>query len=79
MSRTICFHLDEHVPNAIAEGLRRRGIDVTTTTEAGLLHAPDLEHIKYALQSRRIILTHDEDFLIHASQGIPHAGLAFCH
>ena len=36
MARTMRFHLDEHVPHAIAEGLRRRGIDVTTTVEAGL-------------------------------------------
>jgi hypothetical protein len=27
----IKFHLDEQVANAIAEGLGRRGIDVTTT------------------------------------------------
>jgi hypothetical protein len=32
----IRFHLDEHIPNAIAKGLRQRGIDVTTTVEAGL-------------------------------------------
>ena len=37
MPRTIRFHLDEHVAHAIAEGLRRRGVDVTTTTDAGLL------------------------------------------
>ena len=28
----IRFHLDENVGNAIADGLRRRGIDVTTTS-----------------------------------------------
>lgn len=37
MARTIQFHLDEHMSKAIAIGLRRRGIDVTTTPEAGLL------------------------------------------
>lgn len=37
MARTIQFHLDEHMDKAIAIGLRRRGIDVTTTPEAGLL------------------------------------------
>ena len=31
MPRTIRFHLDEHCATAIAEGLRRRGIDVTTS------------------------------------------------
>ena len=32
----LSFHLDEHMHPAIAAGLRRRGIDVTTTFEAGL-------------------------------------------
>ena len=41
MARTMRFHLDEHVPHAIAEGLRRRGIDVTTTVEAGLRGTSD--------------------------------------
>jgi hypothetical protein len=41
MPRTIRFHLDEDVDPAIAEGLRRRGIDVTTTPEVGLLGARD--------------------------------------
>jgi len=31
MPRTIRFHLDEHVPHAVADGLRIHGIDVTTT------------------------------------------------
>ena len=42
------FHLDEHVDEAIALGLRRRGIDVSTTVEAGLMAATDLEHVQFA-------------------------------
>ena len=33
----IRFHLDENVSNAIADGLRRRDIDVTTTLEERLI------------------------------------------
>jgi len=36
------FPLDEHVPPAIAEGLRRRGIDVITTSDAGLTGDADV-------------------------------------
>ena len=53
------FHLDEHLPHAIAEGLRRRGIDVTTTVEAGLRGASDDVHLAYALEQRRVIVTID--------------------
>ena len=36
MSEQIRFHLDEHIDSNIARGLRRYGIDVTTTVDAGL-------------------------------------------
>jgi hypothetical protein len=32
-----------------AEGLRRRGVDVTTTTDAGLLGAGDPDHVAFAV------------------------------
>jgi predicted nuclease of predicted toxin-antitoxin system len=79
MPRTIQFHLDENVDPAIATGLKRHGIDVTTTTDAGLLRAPDEEQVAYGFQSGRVIFTQDKDFLrIHAT-GTPHAGIAYCH
>jgi hypothetical protein len=75
----IRFHLDEHVPSAIAVGLRRRGIDVTTTNDAGLAGADDQQHIAFARSQNRVIVTHDDDFLVLNSQGIAHAGIAYCH
>ena len=48
MPRTIRFHLDEHVAHAVADGLRRLGIEVTTTTDAGLLGAVLGEHAHLA-------------------------------
>jgi uncharacterized protein DUF5615 len=50
MSRTIRLHLDENCPRALAVGLRRRGIDVTTTPEAGLLEATDEEQTAYTFR-----------------------------
>ncbi len=78
MPRTIRFHLDEHVPHAVADGLRRLGIDVTTTTGAGLLGADDADHIAFGLAQGRVIFTEDGDFLALAAAGAPHAGLAYC-
>ena len=78
MPRTIRFHLDENCPRALAVGLRRRGIDVTSTPEAGLLEATDEVQTAHALSEGRVIFTQDEDFLaIHAS-GTPHPGIAYC-
>jgi len=62
----------------VASGLSRRGIDVTTTPDVGLLEATDEMQAAFALAQGRVIVTQDEDFLaIHAS-GVPHAGIAFC-
>jgi predicted nuclease of predicted toxin-antitoxin system len=79
MPRTIRFHLDEHVPHAVASGLRRLGIDVTTTTDAGLLEATDTKHIAFALAAGRVIFAEDDDFLALASAGVEHAGIVYCH
>jgi uncharacterized protein with PIN domain len=71
------FHLDENVDHAIAAGLRLRGVDVTTSTDAGLLGATDEQQIQFALAEGRVILTQDDDLLALASQGVAHAGIAF--
>jgi hypothetical protein len=71
------FHLDEHVAHAIAAGLRRRGIDVTTTTDAVLLGAPDEDHISFAKRERRVVVTNDPDFLRSAAIDTTHFGIAF--
>jgi predicted nuclease of predicted toxin-antitoxin system len=73
----IRFHLDQHVSRAIARGLRRRGIDVTTTAEAGLHDAGDDQQLTYMLQSGRIIFTQDEDFLQIHSSGQEHPGIVY--
>jgi hypothetical protein len=44
VAEVIRFHLDENVDLAIASGLRRRGIDVTTSKEAGLIGASDSDN-----------------------------------
>ena len=76
---TIRYHLDESVPNSVANGLRLRGIDVTTTKEAGLLEASDEEHLQWAHEQGRVVFSCDDDFLRLASQGVPHSGVAYCH
>lgn len=47
------FHLDEHVPAALAAALRMHNIDVTTATDAGLIAAVDELHVEHALREER--------------------------
>jgi hypothetical protein len=79
MPRTIRFHLDEDVDPVVAEGLRRRGVDVTTSREAGLLGVPDLAQLAHARAAGRVLFTHDDDHLAHHARGVEHAGIAYCH
>ena len=72
------LQIDEHIPLAVAQGLRRRGIDVSTAGEADLLGAPDTEYLVRSQVEGRVLVTHDRDFLrLHQSQQ-QHAGIAYC-
>ena len=75
---SIRFHLDEHISAQVAAGLRRRNIDVTMTTDAGLIGATDLAHLEFAASSGRVLVTHDDDFLRLHAKGEAHFGIAYC-
>ena len=61
----------------LLQGLRLRGIDVTTTSDAKLVSAPDASHLGYAQREGRVVFTNDADFLRFAAAGVSHAGIAF--
>jgi predicted nuclease of predicted toxin-antitoxin system len=75
--------MDVHVPSAITEGLRRRGIDVLTSQEDGTREAEDEVLLARATGFDRLLFTHDDDFLKLApkwqSSGQPFTGIAFAH
>ena len=79
MAQTIRFHLDEHVATAAVTGLRHRGVDVLTVTEAGLLGASDEDHLSRARTDGRVLFTQDDDFLRLHAAGIKHAGIVYAH
>ena len=78
MKDRIKFYLDENISQAIASGLRRRGIDVTTTPEQNLIGKLDQEQLSFAASQKRIIFTQDTDFLRLQHQGFSHYVIAYC-
>ena len=72
----IRFYLDEQIPIAIAEGLRRRGVDVLRVQEVGRSGLPDFDQLTFALAQRRVLITMDSDFLLLARRSLTHAGIA---
>ena len=77
MAEKIKFHLDENVNNAIAQGLRRRGIDVTTTPEQSLIGASDEEQLNFSISQNRVIFTQDTDFLRMNQTNTNHRGIVY--
>lgn len=78
MSDPIRFYFDQHIPKAVAHGLRRRGVDVLTTQDVERCSQSDLEQILFSTQENRVFVTFDDDLLRLASQGLEHAGIVFC-
>jgi uncharacterized protein DUF5615 len=77
VSDSIRWYMDEHVPLAVTQGLRRLGIDVLTSQEAGMLGAEDVDHLAYALSAGRAVFTQDADFLRLHAAGALHAGIVY--
>jgi hypothetical protein len=77
MAERIRFYADEHVPAAIIAGVRRRGGDIVTVQEAGLRGADDESQLAYAVNTGRVILTQDADFLRLDAGGHAHLGIVY--
>jgi uncharacterized protein with PIN domain len=73
----IRFLTDEHVPKAVAKGLRERGIDARTAAEAGTLGAEDPSVLDHLKAEGRVVITHDADYLRLHAAGVPHAGIVY--
>ena len=70
------FYFDQHVPAAIARGVRRMGISVLTALEDRHPDAADEELLARATQLGRAIVTCDDDFLVLADSWLT-AGRSF--
>jgi Domain of unknown function (DUF5615) len=78
---TVSLYMDEQVPLAITEGLRRRGVDVITVQEDARRSYPDEALLDRARELGRIMFSQDEDFLIEAArrqaEGIDFIGVIY--
>jgi predicted nuclease of predicted toxin-antitoxin system len=79
MAEKIKFHLDENVRNAVAQGLKRRGIDVTTTPEKSLVGVSDKVQLEFAISQNRVIFTQDTDFLRMNQFNSDHCGIVYSY
>ncbi len=71
------FYADEHIAWAVVNGLRERGVDVTTVEEAVLRGEADETQLAHARVEGRVLVSHDADFLRLHGAGVEHVGIAF--
>ncbi len=74
----LLFYTNESVNIAVAKGLKRRGVKVTTARDTGNLGLSDEDQLKYARRKGFVIITHDDDFLSLAMD-FEHKGIVFVH
>jgi len=71
------FHLDEHMPRAVTREVRRLGLDIESTVEAGLRGTPDYVQLAHAHSQGRVMVTADVDFRRLHNAGQEHSGIAY--
>ncbi|MCE2886743.1 MAG: DUF5615 family PIN-like protein [Pseudanabaena sp.] len=80
---TIALYMDVHVPQAITEQLRRRGIDVLTAFDDGTQQLPDDRLLVRVTELKRVLFTQDIRFRVLAetwqTEGKNFSGLIFGH
>jgi len=79
----ISIYMDQHIPRAITEGLRLRGVDVITAFEDGADKMGDAELLDRASKLGRVLFTQDNDLLsegaMRQEKGIPFNGVIYAH
>jgi hypothetical protein len=75
--------MDHHVPRAITNGLRLRGVDVLTAYEDGASELQDPALLDRASELGRVLFTQDDDLLTEAThrqqRGQPFGGVIYAH
>ena len=80
---SIALYLDEHVPLAVAHGLRLRGVDVLTVQDDNRRGIADHLLLDRATELGRALFSQDEDLLAEAKRRqvacIPFSGVIYAH
>jgi predicted nuclease of predicted toxin-antitoxin system len=80
---SVKLYMDVHVRRAVTQGLRRRGVDVTTAQEDESAHLADDLLLDRAHALGRAVFSQDDDMLREArrrqNHDVPFAGVIYAH
>lgn len=79
----LTLYMDVHIPRALTNGLRRRGIEIVTAQEDGTAEVDDPSLLDRATKLKCPLYTQDDDLLIEAERrlraGESFAGVIYSH
>jgi predicted nuclease of predicted toxin-antitoxin system len=79
----IRYLLDEHLPKALAIGLRLRGIEVFMAYTEGVAGFSDTDLLRYATAQNMVLVSQDDDLLVIAAdwqiKAIAFSGVIYSH
>lgn len=77
------LYMDVHIPRAVTNALRRRGVDVITAREDNAATLDDSRLLDRATALHRPLYTQDDDLLAEAhrrqTEGVNFAGVIYSH
>lgn len=80
---SVPLYFDHNVSAAVADGLRRRGVDVLTAYEDGYVQQPDERVLQRATDLGRVLYSQDRDYLAIARRWVreqrPFVGVLYSH
>lgn len=79
----LALYMDVHIPRAITNGLRRRGVEVTTAQEDGTAELDDPPLLDRETELNRPLYSQDDDLLAEAHRrqmsGESFSGVIYSH
>jgi predicted nuclease of predicted toxin-antitoxin system len=77
----IKFYTDVHVPREAVRQLQRKGVNIIHCSDIGMADAEDEEHLLYAIETGRVMVSCDDDFeRLHAAylrKYLEHTGIVY--
>lgn len=75
------YYTDANIRKAIADQLRKNGVDCIRCEEIGMADVSDVEHLEYAAKENRVLVSFDQDMAalhkVWMEAQRSHAGIAF--
>jgi predicted nuclease of predicted toxin-antitoxin system len=77
----LSFYTDVHISKRAVEQLRLKGVDIIHCSDIGNDDLSDIDHLEYAIQNNRVMVSCDDDFeILHwqwKTQQRDHMGIVY--